>query len=179
MNKNHWMWVGVIVVVVLGWCFYITNSGNYSYISEVKGKIMTHSKKNVTTSGSDKTAQSIFNQPGSHLCENEQVNNIAKNTSSIYIADGKMRGEFRSVTVSKTSTNLLVYSDGMLYAWEEGRANGTKTKIGTVAELPALIPKDLVSSPVFGNGTYNFGWYCHDWNKKDSSLTPPSYVKFN
>jgi hypothetical protein len=122
------------------------------------------------------TYVSIFNQSGSHECLYESVDGSTRKHNRIYIADGKMRGEFR--TVGQVGT-LMVYNGGYLYTWKEGTTIGTKSLISTLADLPELIPQDLTSKIIFGkSGSNNASWDCHPWIKDGSMLSVPSYVKF-
>ena len=98
--------------------------------------------------------------------------------SVIYIADGKMRGEFRT-TGPKIEANLMIYSGGTLYSWKEGASVGVKSTLKSISELPKAIPTDLTSGAIFGVNNENVGWDCHDWAKDPSLFDIPTYVKFS
>jgi len=125
------------------------------------------------------TFHSIFTQSGNHECTYELVDATSRNSSVIYIADGKMRGEFRTTTGGKASANLMIYSGGFLYSWKEGATTGKKTSIKSLADLPAIIPQDITSGAIFGTSADNVSWNCHDWNKDAKLLTLPTYVTFS
>ncbi len=138
----------------------------------------TGSNTDVKTKGTN-TFHSIFTQAGNHECTYEQVGASSKTSSVIYIADGKMRGEFRTTSSSGTVASLMVYSGGYLYSWKEGMAVGKKTTIKTLADLPSVIPSDLESGAIFGTNTDSVSWDCHDWNKDAKLLTIPTYITFS
>ncbi len=120
----------------------------------------------------------IFNQTGSHQCIFNQTNNAGRNNNIIDIANGTMRGEFRSTIGDKTTSIIMIYNGGYLYTWTEGMTNGTKTRIASASDVPAIIPRDLTSGVALSHGIVTAGWDCHAWITDPSLLTPPSYVKF-
>lgn len=123
--------------------------------------------------------RSIFTQAGSHECKYEQVTATGRNSNVVYIADGKMRGEFRTVSGGSSAGDMMVYNNGYLYVWKEGKTTGIKTPISSVSELPHTIPSDLTSGAVIGTNTNNVSWDCHTWIQDKALLAPPSYVTFS
>jgi hypothetical protein len=139
-------------------------------------KVTSSPSKNTTGIGTN-TFKSIFNQTGSHECDYELVTYSSKTSATIYIADGKMRAEFRTLGNNPTS-NMMVYNGGILYVWTEGMGVGTKSQLNSVSELPFIIPKDLSSGYILNSATSSVSWNCHDWSKNNTLLAPPSTVKF-
>lgn len=191
MNTN--VIVGAVValaILFVGWWYFTSpqpsETPEEDAKTEEKGAETTKSETPAATpktstspsapSVTKNTYVSIFNQSGSHECLYESVDATTRKHNRIYIADGKMRGEFR--TVGEIGT-LMVYNSGYLYTWKEGTSVGTKSLISTLADLPGLIPQDLTSKIIFGTtGSNNASWDCHPWIKDASMLSIPSYVKF-
>ncbi|NBV77333.1 hypothetical protein EBR66_04180 [bacterium] len=122
--------------------------------------------------------QSVITQKGSHQCNYEQVSQTSRSGHVLYIADGKMRGEFRTTTAAGATVTLVVYDGRYLYTWTEGKTAGSRTQPSSVSELPSIIPKDFTSGTILGTGSNNVGWSCHTWIKDAKLLTPPSYISF-
>lgn len=120
---------------------------------------------------------SIFKTTGSYECVFDQATAAGKTNKIIYLADGAMRGEFRS-NMENTPTTLMVYNGGYLYTWTEGSARGTKTRINSVSDLPSIVPTDLSKAASLGSSLNNVSWGCHPWIKNASLLKAPSYVQF-
>ncbi|MDO8514004.1 MAG: hypothetical protein Q7S50_00500 [bacterium] len=173
MNKN--ILIGGIVVIIIAalgiWYFSPSNND----VTETQG---TTGNTAVKPTGSN-TFRSIFTQSGNHECLYEQVSSSGKSSSRVYIADGKMRGEFRTVSSNETSANLMIYDGGFLYSWKEGATVGKKSSIKSISELPQVIPNDLTSGANFGVSADNVGWDCHDWAKDVKFFVIPTYVKFS
>ena len=175
----------VVIVAVLGIWVVSSSSKTHSSATNTTSPTQDHGtarSQNGTTGAavpkSSNTFVSIFSQSGSHECIYEQVGD-ARARNIIRIADGKMRGEFRTVTGPDLSATLMVYDQGYLYTWTEGTSVGKKTQIRTVADLPKAIPEDLTSGAIYGTNLDSVGWDCHTWLKDPTLLVPPSYVKFS
>jgi hypothetical protein len=185
INKNVLVGVAVALLLIIVWVSYTSEKSlapeKTLDTQNTDTTLPTPSpttKTSTTVAKSTNTFKSIFNQQGSHKCTFEQMSQESKTNGLVYIADGKMRGEFRTVTAYKTTVSLMVYNTGILYSWTEGMGVGTKGPLNSVSELPFVIPEDLTSGKVLGTGTNGVSWVCHDWSKDNTLLTPPSFVKF-
>ena len=185
--KNNNILIGAVVVLVLvaGYLAYTSKLSlapgeetlETAHNEETENPTSSVPKTN-TVVKSTNTFKSIFQQPGSHKCNFEQVSQDSRTSGVVYVADGKMRGEFRTVTAYKTTVSLMVYNGGTLYSWTEGMGTGTKGPLNSVSELPFVIPEDLTSGKVLGTNASGVGWVCYDWVKNNTLLAPPSYVNF-
>lgn len=176
MNRNLLIGIAVIVLVVLGWWIFSspkTSTDNTAQPSADNTTTTTGTSGSVTQK---QTFKSLITQKGSYLCTYEQVSTSGKSTNSIYIADGRLRGEFRD---SNLVGNMMVYDGVYLYTWKEGTAVGTKMVLKSLAQLPTIIPKDLTSGASFGTNFDSVGWDCHQWIKDAKLLAPPVTVKFS
>jgi hypothetical protein len=181
MNKTYGIGIIVLILIALG-VWYISSKKDVQPVTQVVPQTTdtTTATTSVQTTASTKTNtfKSIFSQSGNHECLFEQVLSGYKVSSVVYIADGKMRGEFRNSS-GTTAANLMIYNGGLLYTWKEGTKVGVKTSIKTIEDLPEVIPKDLTSGAIFGTSAGNVSWDCHAWAKKDSMFIIPSYVTFS
>ncbi len=71
----------------------------------------------------------------------------------------------------------MVYDGVNLYTWSEGKTQGTVTQPKSLADFPAIIPRDLVAAKVLGSGLNSASWFCHAWSKDPSLLVKPAYLK--
>jgi hypothetical protein len=191
MNKTY-LGIIIIVVIILGFWYYSSSPMGMSDIATSTATTTadttmppaaapadaavkpTTTPKPATTN----TFKSIFAQAGNHQCTYEQVSATGQSTTAIYIGDGKMRAEFRTLSGNIGPATFMVYNGGYLYTWQEGKTAGTKTTIKTVADLPAVIPKDLTSAVVIGTNLNSVGVNCRDWARDAKMFVLPSYVKF-
>lgn len=186
MNRNTIIGIAIaIILVILGIWYYSSNtanmplSANLNVIDSQTNANGSQGSQTKTTPANPNTFKGIFDQSGNHQCVYDQVNPSNRSNSIIYIADGKMRGEFRTMTAETTSANIMIYTGGYLYSWKEGATVGTKSSIKSIAELPQVIPSDLTSGAVFGTSIDNVSWDCHYWLKDIKTFVVPTNVTFS
>lgn len=139
----------------------------------------TKPSSNGTVKPTTPLVTNLFPQKGSYECKYEQATQSGRSSNTVYIANGKMRGEFRSVDAQGFGTlNMMVYDGTYLYTWIEGKATGVRTQPKSLSEIPAVFPTDIHEGRVLGSGINNVSWDCHAWSTVSSMLTKPSYVKF-
>lgn len=189
MNRNAIIALVVIILAGLGIWLYMspsetspamqneTSTTTPDTTTGAQTETGTKTGSTVTPGATPTEFKSIFAQKTSTECKYDQVQGSSRTSSVILIADGKMRAEFRTIG-TEPSANLMVYANGILYSWEEGKATGKKSTIKTIEDLPTAIPRDLTSGASFGTNANNVGWDCHPWAKNASVLVPPTNVKF-
>lgn len=184
MKNSLWVYIGIAVAVVLMvvWVF----SSAPKNLETPTGENATTSKATTTTTVPKKTTSpvataptevftNIFPQRGSYECNYEEVTQSGRTTNTIYFADGKMRGEFRTLG---GSSNIMVYDGTYMYVWVEGQSVGTMSRPRSISDFPAIVPKDFTTGTVLGSGINSASWSCHPWAKVSSFLQKPTYVKF-
>ncbi len=145
---------------------------------EVKNSTSSVTTKNTTTK--PVTLKSILSIKGSYECKYEQVSQTQTSTNSIYLADNKLRAEFRTrYSTGKSTLTMMVYDGRYLYVWTEGMSTGIRTEPKSISELPEVIPEDITSGRVLGTNSNSVSYDCHAWSKVGSMLAKPTYVKFN
>ncbi len=187
MNKNI-LWVG-LAVVIIGLVFWLgsgpmsgvdtnsstaTTTDSTSVKTEVKVPV---SSKPVTNTVKNVSFTNILPKVGNYQCDYSSVTQQERITNTIYLSEGKMRGEFRSTTANSSISNIMVYDGSYLYVWAEGKTTGTVTQPKSVSDFPAIIPKDILSSTSLGSGLNNASWSCHPWSVDKTMLAKPSYLK--
>ncbi len=181
MNRDK-ITIGVIVaiIILLGSWYYSSRTTNSPVPPELNGGTTDTALSNsgTRTIATPSTFKSIFSQSGNHQCTYEQVGQTSRSNSVIYIADGKMRGEFRTVSGDVSSTNIMIYLNGYLYSWKEGATSGKRSSITSISELPQAIPSDLTSGAVYGTSGENVSWDCHDWLKDTKTFVVPRNIFF-
>ena len=176
----------VLILAILGVWYFASSPPGSVPVAQTQGEESGTSAAPASPSNTaaapakgSNTFRSIFTQSGNNACEYSGLDGSSQIDSVVYIADGKMRGEFRTMSGGVTKADLMVYDGGYLYAWQEGSATGKKTSIKSLADLPQAIPQDLTSGAIYGTSADNVGWDCHAWAKDAKLLTVPSYVKFS
>lgn len=192
-NMKNSILLGVIVVIVLGSLYFwragvennVSNTNIQNATSTVESKTETvnsvpksTSPKTTNVSGMKVSLGGIFAEAGSHQCDYEQITQTSRSSNVLYFYGGKMRGEFRTTTGEKGTNTIMVYDGQYLYTWTEGMSTGIRSQPKTLKDLPSIIPEDITSGRILGAGINNVSWNCHAWNRDNSKLAVPSYVKF-
>ncbi|MFZ2521892.1 MAG: hypothetical protein WAX44_02535 [Minisyncoccia bacterium] len=179
-----------IIFVLVGLGFWISKSGkkNAEIVAEnmvpVSAETSSVQKPSSNTGLSVKNTVStevftnILPHKGNYECEYEEVTQSSRSSHNIYLSDGKMRGEFRTYSVSGGISNIMVYDGSRLYTWIEGQTVGTSMVPKSLSDFPSIIPKDILQSKILGSGLNSASWNCHAWSRVPSLLAKPSYVKF-
>ncbi len=115
---------------------------------------------------------------GDYKCTFDQVVENSRSTGTVYISNGKMRGDFKS-DVSAAGTNMSVeshmISDGeYMYTWSSMMPTGMKLKIDQTI---------TTSSETFGQqGSFDanmqLSYDCDPWSPDSSQFTLPSAITF-
>jgi hypothetical protein len=184
MNRNILIGLVVVLLVAIGvwmWMSSDKNDALYTAPTNTTATSTSDTTPKPVTTGTDTTSstntfQSIITQKGSYQCTFSQATQGGQTISNIYIADGKLRGEFRD---TDSVGNMMIYNNGTLYIWQEGKTVGTKSQVSTLAQLPSVIPKDLTSGSSLGSGINAVGWDCRQSTNPASLFVPSSAIKFS
>lgn len=127
------------------------------------------------TSGNNTTGtlKSLLTAGKSVKCSfSNNVKETAVN-GTVYVADGKMRGDFKSIAGGTTVSGHTIVDSSYSYFWTDTGNQGFKFPVpsGTTSTNPAMA-KDAPDI----NQPFNFS--CQDWTKDDSVFTLPSNITF-
>ncbi len=179
-QSTLWIWVVVIVLILIGGIWWYYSSENSALQNETGTTTSTNSQttSNNQIAGMKTTLGGIFDDPGSYQCDYDQISSSSRSTNVVYVADGKLRGEFRTQTATTSTLSMAVYDGSNLYVWTEGKATGKVSQPKTIKDLPSAIPEDITSGKILGSGFNNVSWNCHAWSKDTTKLSKPTYVTF-
>lgn len=115
---------------------------------------------------------------GDHVCTFDQTVENSRSTGTVYISNGKMRGDFKS-DVSAGGTNMSVeshmISDGeFMYTWSSMMPTGFKMAIIDSATADGTTP---TSQEMF-DANMKLSYDCDPWSADASKFTLPSTVTF-
>ncbi len=178
MKNITWYIIAGLIIIGGVWWYLASKPSSQSDINSTTNSTNT-SSDTTGTLGMKTTLGGIFDDPGSHECDYNQVSPQSRSTNAVYIANGKLRGEFRTQTATSSTLSMIVYDGTYLYTWTEGQTTGKISQPKTLKDLPGIIPEDITSGRILGAGLNNVSWDCHDWSKDLTKLVRPSYVKFN
>ncbi len=156
--------VGVVVVAAGGW-YYVSQSGGNSMMGS--GGITQSERgslKDLMTRSSTK-------------CTVTNVTANSESSGTVYVGQGKMRGEFTTVTKSPDMTiESHMISDGeFIYTWSDAMPQGVKIPVSaaTMNDQPNAPKSEQVE-------LYNadVAYECDSWSVDESQFEVPSSVTF-
>ncbi len=115
---------------------------------------------------------------GNTTCSYERVDGNIRSSDTLFISNGKIRGEFRTTTAGVSKNTISYYDGNALYTWTEGTALGTKSSVRSAADIAMLIPANLTQGIVLGTPLNNVSWDCHTWKVDSAMLGTPKGVTF-
>lgn len=187
MNKNI-LWT-VLAVVIIGLVFWLGSGSKNVDNKNIETATTTDStnvktgvkvpvsSKPVTNTVKNVSFTNILPRVGNYQCDYDSVTQQERTANTIYLSDGKMRAEFRTIKANGSIANIMVYDGSYLYVWTEGKSTGTVTQPKSISDFPTIIPKEILSSTSLGSGLNSASWSCHPWSVDKTMLAKPSYLK--
>src|SRR5688572_701932 len=125
MNKTLLIGIVVVILLLIGG-YFIYSSGNDDGIE----KTTNQEENNSETSGGVKSSlKAMLASGGSRKCDITSGNSAAFSSGTVYVSDGKMKGEF-TTTSNGQSMKAYMISDGeYMYSWTDITSSGFKFPI--------------------------------------------------
>lgn len=178
MTKNLIVYTVIGAVIVIGGGYFLLMSKSASAPvseSEVQGtKTSVQSEDSVDDSLV--SMRDLVAKGESVECAYDMDVQYSKSNGTVYIADGKVRGNF-NITVSMSQAGTQEFKAYMIaegdtsYVWSSAMNQGFKIPI------PENQPENAPQSGVDYNQKLNYT--CKPWNKDSSFFVPPADITFS
>jgi hypothetical protein len=151
------------------------------------------SKSATVTSNTSATTQGA-NQPASSMtslkalmasgsaqkCEVNFSNNNVSSQGTIYVAGGKMRGDFSAQNDGKTESTHMINDGTNVYTWVDGMSMAMKMSVSAMQNMQAQASPSGTPAPqqhsIDPNANYQYN--CSPWSEDSSTFTPPTNINF-
>lgn len=178
MNKTTLI-IGVVVILLLvggGAYFLLGKSSNSNPIKSVQNQVTK-----LTTE--HKSLADFFSMTGSQKCTfSDRTSN---SSGTLYIGDGKMRGNFQSTDNGKTTASHMINDGKYVYIWTDGQKNGYKMSTEIVKQQAAKVtiePGNNTQSQAPSSGPVNMNqqadYSCGSWSVDATQFILPQGVTF-
>jgi hypothetical protein len=101
-------------------------------------------------------------------------------SGTVYISDGKMRGDFTTEVQGQTVTSHMIVDNQISYVWSDASTQGVKLsyeKIEQLTSATASAHAGVTSMPI--SLDQKVSYQCSAWTADPAVLSLPSTVKFN
>jgi len=167
MKSNLVIGIVLSAVVILGGGYYLMNYGATSSIDQ-GGATVTAGK--FTGSFAE-----LASRGGSWKCTIDSPTGASASVVSVYVSDGKVRGDFTSDVEGYGSVESHMLTDGKdIYTWSSIMPQGIKTKMVTSA--PGDEATRTSGQEISPSQSYSYD--CQPWSKDESVFTLPTTVTF-
>jgi hypothetical protein len=127
---------------------------------------------------SQMTLKDLFSASKSQKCTFSDSSSGSSGT--VYLSDGKMRGDFTSSTQGQTVTSHMIVQANTSYVWTDASDQGVKMSYEKVTQLTSA------TASAQANGTnmpisldQKINYQCSAWTLDPAVMTLPTTVKFN
>lgn len=163
----------IIAVLIIG----AIAVGGYS-VSKRKANIpvpqVEDQQQAAPTAGKKMPFASFIKNGGSYQCTVHQYMSDIDNSGTVYVSDGKMRGEFSTIAEGRTVNSSIIVRDGFTYMWNNFMSQGFKV----------AVPETFAGASFESSGTYmwnaeQIGEYdCQPWTTDETKFSLPGNITF-
>ncbi len=120
----------------------------------------------------------LFSSSKSQKCTFSDTNSGSSGT--IYMSDGKMRGDFTSVSQGQTAMSHMIVQNNTSFVWTDASDQGVKLSYEKVAQLTSASASAQTSGATMPISLdQKVSYECSSWTLDPTLLTLPTTVKFN
>ena len=159
----------IIIVAVV----FLLLLGGGVYFLFVRGKSQTGPTSTSSKTGSQSLKDLLLAGISQKCTYKDSQENMAVE-GTVYIAGGKVRGDFSSTNQGQTFSGHTIYDGKVSYVWTEGMKTGFKMAVD-----PETGKSEGSSSEENVDLTKKIDYSCGPWLANESQFTPPSDITFS
>ncbi len=171
MNKG--IVIAVIVLVIIGgwwWYSHGTMTNNNTSTSTSPATTATQTKTSGTAGNG--TIKSLLSSKTPIQCSFAMTDaNGGKNDGTVYVTNGKMRGDFTTVVAGTTTKSHLINDGKNIYLWIDGMTRGYRTPTAQAPSTGAINGGPNMNQPI--------DYTCTPWTVYSNLFALPLGVTFN
>jgi len=182
MNKTVRIIVIVVILILLGGgAFYLFSKSHKASTQSEQTAAPQNQSQQMSTQ--KKSLADFFSMTGSLKCTFSD--NTDNSSGTVYVAVGKMRGDFQRTDSGKTHASHMINDGQFVYYWTDGEKTGYKMSLASVKnEMGKAMGNAMKSSG--GDQSQQQGpdmkkqsnYSCGPWAADKTLFTPPTDVTF-
>lgn len=192
MNKGIYWILGIVIVILGIWYFSMRSVGPQEVPTATTtattlgvGSVPSTSRTSgisgsgaspvgVTQTIGQGSINSLMAMNENLICSVVSTSSSSQRSGTVYIADGKMRGDFISTTKGVTTVLSMIDDGTSLYVWRN-----TGNTIGLKLPTSISASGSVAASHGALDPTTSLHYDCHPWNADANFFTPPANVTFS
>jgi hypothetical protein len=157
----------IAVVVVAGAAFFLTRPKPTSEVASNTNTAESATQASVETA----SIKSLIESGRSRMCTFKTVESGTESRGTVYVADGKMRGDFEVEYAGGVNVYRMIHTGSTSYMWEEGTETGFKmaldsSNFNTGDQNQSIDPNK------------NLEFNCESWEQDSSKFEIPTNINF-
>ncbi len=174
MNKQIAIILGVLAVIIIaGVAYLMMKNAQHSQMVSVTTQNKPTSPASPTTQTIQGTLKSLLSAGKSQKCTYSNKIQTGSVNGIVYIANGKVRGDFTSSTVQNKVSGHMIVEGGYSYVWTDLSNQGVKMAINQ--QQPSTTPTNNQAPNINQTFTYS----CQGLTEDDSMFVLPSAISFS
>jgi hypothetical protein len=110
-------------------------------------------------------------------CTVNYSNKNSQSQGTIYLASGKMRGDFTGTNAGKTETSHMINDGTTVYTWVDGMAMAMKMSVSAMQAMQSTsTAQSAQNQSVDPNANYQYN--CSPWSVDSSLFAAPANINF-
>lgn len=173
MNKNIIIAAIIVLLVIVGAGAYLM------FKNSSTSPQMDNSDKMMNEEGAmegKNSLKALLTSGQSQMCTFKDLVDDADYNGTVYVAGGKMRGDFTSTTNGQTYMTHMIIKDNTMHSWTDGQATGFTMAFDVNAAMNSQ--EDTKDAPKTVDIDKMIDYECSGWSVDESKFTPPASVKF-
>ncbi len=176
MNKKIIWIIVAVVIVALAAYFLLKGKGSQNNNNVASDTTNASSQANANVSASEQTSLKALLASGkSQKCTFEETTAAGKSQGTVYVASGKMRGDFSATVEGKAQTSHMIVDNQTSYIWVDGMNTGFKMKTDASAQANANANTQAESV----DPNKNMSFHCGNSSADASMFDLPANIQFS
>jgi hypothetical protein len=176
MNKKTGIVIAVVILLLLllgGGVFLMTKKSQTPTT-----KTEQPAAQNTTPETAQGTLKSLLANGKSVKCSfDNSASDSAKSSGTVYVASGKMRGDFQVTSAETTTVSHMIVDSQNSYLWTDNSKQGFKFAVNQQEPTGTTSGTSGGSQGPDINQTVNYS--CQDWSPDNSMFNLPSDITFS
>lgn len=171
MSKNLVVTIVVVLIVAAA-------SGGYIFMNRTQTSPAVTGNQDFSENPSPvmekTTLKELISMSGSHQCEFSDLE--SGSAGEVYLAEGKMRGDFSSKVNGDTVNSHMINDGNNIYIWMDNQATGFKTSLQVMEEMSKEEGMTGVNQTVDLNKQVEYK--CQERSVDGAKFAVPTEIKF-
>jgi outer membrane lipoprotein-sorting protein len=171
MKSNTIVYILIALVVIGGIAYMMTKGDNGD--ARIETEVTSNDIENMVADSRTQTAsmKELVDKGEPVKCTFTQVTSNADSNGTVYIADGKVRGDFETTSAGQNFNSYMISDGSDIYVWSSLTTQGFKMPVSNTPSAGAESQNGV-------SYDQKLNYDCDPWNKDVSVFVLPANISF-